>query len=212
MKTFLKTIQNSVKHWYIPAIIGILLIVVGIYTYSTPIATYATLTIIFCLSFLFTGLIELGFAVQNQKNIEGWSWYLMGGIFDTVVGFILLTHPSISAVMLPIFIGFTLLFRSMQGLGFAFEHKNYGSNNWGGLALTSILGLIFSLLLIFNPIFAESYLVLLTSLAFVFVGFSAIVLSFQLKKLKNLSSKVQGNLQEKIDELKKEYYNQLNKN
>ncbi|WP_177760694.1 HdeD family acid-resistance protein [Flavobacterium sp. I3-2] len=212
MSTFLKTIQKSVKHWYIPAIIGVLLIGVGIYTYSTPIATYATLTIIFSISFLFTGLMELAFAIQNQKNIEGWGWYLMGGIFDTVVGFILLTHPAVSAAMLPIFIGFTLLFRSMQGLGFAFEHKNYGSNNWGGLAFASALGLIFSLLLIFNPIFAEAYLVVLTSLAFVFVGFSTIVLAFQLKKLKNISSKIQGKIQDKIEDLKEEYYDHINKN
>ena len=68
MKTFLKTIQKSVKNWYIPAIIGILLIAVGIYTYSTPIATYATLTIIFSFSFLFTGLMELAFAIQNQRK------------------------------------------------------------------------------------------------------------------------------------------------
>jgi len=168
MKPFLKTIQKTVKHWYIPAIIGVLFIALGIYIYTTPIETYVTLTILFSLSFLFTGLIELAFATQNQKNMEGWGWYLIGGIFDTVIGFILLSNPDISAVMLPIFIGFTLLFRSMQGLGFAFEHKNYGSSNWGGLAFASILGLIFSFLLIFNPIFAEAYLVILTSLAFIF--------------------------------------------
>ena len=211
MANFLKTIQKTVKHWYIPAIIGVILIALGIYTYMTPIATYLTLTFIFSISFLFTGLMELAFSIQNQRNIEGWGWYLIGGIFDTVVGFILLTHPSISAVMLPIFIGFTLLFRSMQGLGFSFEIKNYGSTNWLGLAFASVLGLVFSFLLIFNPIFAETYLVVLTSLAFVFVGFSAIVLAFQLKNLKNISSKVQGKIQDKIEELKDEYYKEINK-
>lgn len=212
MKTFLKTIQNSIKHWYIPAIIGVFLIAVGIYTFTTPLATYVTLTIIFSLAFLFTGLMELAFSIQNKSNIENWGWYFIGGIFDTVVGFILLTHPDISAVMLPIFIGFTLLFRSMQGLGFAFDHKNYGSSNWGGLAFASALGLLFSMLLIFNPIFAETYLVVLTSLAFIFVGISAIALAFQLKSLKHMSTKVQGEIQEKIENLKKEYYSQINKN
>ncbi len=203
MSDYLKTIQKRIKHWYMPAIIGFVLIILGIYTYATPINTYLTLTYIFSFSFLFTGLIELAFSIQNSKNIEGWGWYLVGGFFDTIVGFILLTHPEISAVMLPIFIGFTLLFRSMQGLGFSFEVKNYGSNNWIGLTFTSILGLIFSLLLIFNPIFAETYLVVLTSLAFVFVGISAIVLAFQLKKIKGLASKVNDQIQNKIDSLKR---------
>lgn len=211
MAQFLKTIQEKIKHWYIPAIIGVVLIALGIYIYFTPVATYVTLTYVFSISFLFTGLMELAFSIQNQKNIEGWGWYFIGGIFDTLVGFILLTHPEISAVMLPIFIGFTLLFRSMQGLGFSFEIKNYGSKNWSSLALMSILGLLFSFLLIFNPIFAETYLVVLTSLALIFVGCSAIALAFQLKNLKNIASKVQGNIQDKINSLKEEYYKEIKK-
>lgn len=209
MPTFLKTIKKTVKHWYVPAIIGVLLIVFGIYIFTTPLETYATLTMLFSLSFLFSGIAETFFSVQNRKIIEGWGWYLTGGIFNTVIGLMLLSRPEISAFTLPLVVGFTLMFRSIQGLGFSFELKNYGSLKWGNLAIASILGLVFSIILLFNPIFTGISLVVMTALAFIFSGITGIVLGFQLKKLKALPSKIRKELNEKIEVLKKEYYEEI---
>lgn len=209
MATFLKTIKKTVKHWYVPAIIGVLLIVFGIYIFTTPLETYGTLTMLFSLSFLFSGIAEILFSVQNRKIIEGWGWYLTGGIFNSVIGLMLLSRPEISAFTLPLVVGFTLMFRSIQGLGFSFELKNYGSLKWGNLAIASILGLVFSIILLFNPIFTGISLVVMTALAFIFSGITGIVLGFQLKKLKALPSKIRKELNEKIEVLKKEYYEEI---
>lgn len=209
MATFLKTIKKTVKHWYVPAIIGVLLIVFGIYIFTTPLETYATLTMLFSLSFLLSGIAETFFSVQNRKIIEGWGWYLTGGIFNSVIGLMLLSRPEISAFTLPLVVGFTLMFRSIQGLGFSFELKNYGSLKWGNLAIASILGLVFSIILLFNPIFTGISLVVMTALAFIFSGITGIVLGFQLKKLKALPSKIRKELNEKIEVLKKEYYEEI---
>ena len=209
MATFLKTIKKTVKHWYVPAIIGVLLIVFGIYIFTTSLETYGTLTMLFSLSFLFSGIAETLFSVQNRKIIEGWGWYLTGGIFNSVIGLMLLSRPEISAFTLPLVVGFTLMFRSIQGLGFSFELKNYGSLKWGNLAIASILGLVFSIILLFNPIFTGISLVVMTALAFIFSGITGIVLGFQLKKLKALPSKIRKELNEKIEVLKKEYYEEI---
>ena len=209
MATFLKTIKKTVKHWYVPAIIGVLLIVFGIYIFTTPLETYGTLTMLFSLSFLFSGIAETLFSVQNRKIIEGWGWYLTGGICNSVIGLMLLSRPEISAFTLPLVVGFTLMFRSIQGLGFSFELKNYGSLKWGNLAIASILGLVFSIILLFNPIFTGISLVVMTALAFIFSGITGIVLGFQLKKLKALPSKIRKELNEKIEVLKKEYYEEI---
>ena len=101
------------------------------------------------------------------------------------------------------------MFRSIQGLGFSFELKNYGSLKWGNLAIASILGLVFSIILLFNPIFTGISLVVMTALAFIFSGITGIVLGFQLKKLKALPSKIRKELNEKIEVLKKEYYEEI---
>lgn len=209
MATFLKTVRNTVKYWYVPAIIGVLLIILGGYLFSIPEATYFSLVVLFSLSFLFSGILEIVFSIQNKDELEGWGWYLTSGIFSLLIGVALVAKPEVAATTLPFFIGFSLLFRSFQGLGFAFELKNYGVIKWGNLAILSILGIVFSFLLIANPIFTVISLVVMTALSFIFVGISAIVLAFQLKKLKTLPGKLRKELKDKIEDLKEEYYNEI---
>ena len=209
MATFLKTVRNTVKYWYVPAIIGVLFIILGGYLFSIPEATYFSLVVLFSLSFLFSGISEIVFSIQNKDELEGWGWYLTSGIFSLLIGVALVAKPEVAATTLPFFIGFSLLFRSFQGLGFAFELKNYGVIKWGNLAILSILGIVFSFLLIANPIFTGISLVVMTALSFIFVGISAIVLAFQLKKLKTLPGKLRKELKDKIEDLKEEYYNEI---
>ncbi len=210
MATFFKTIKNTVKYWYVPSIIGAILILLGGYLFTVPEATYLTLTVLFSLSFVVTGALETYFSWSNREELEGWGWYLASGIFSLVLGIILLTRPEAAALSLPFFIGFTLLFRSFQGLGFAFELKNYGVMQWGNLAIASVLGVVLSLLLISHPVFTGMSLVVITSLAFIFSGIAAIVLSFQLKKLKSIPQKINKELKNKIEDLKEEYYKVIN--
>jgi uncharacterized membrane protein HdeD (DUF308 family) len=211
MATFLKTIRNTVKNWYIPAIIGVLFILLGIYLFSVPVETYFALTIFFSLSFLFSGILEIVFSIQNKEELEGWGWYLSSGIFALLIGIVLIAKPEVALTTLPFFVGFSLLFRSFQGLGFAFELKNYGIIKWGNLAILSVLGIVFSFMLIANPIFTGISLVVLTALSFIIVGISAIALAFQLKKLKTFPGKLQKDLKDKIEDLKEEYYRDIEK-
>ena len=38
-----KTIESAIKYWYLPLIVGILLIVLGIWTLTTPLESYIML-------------------------------------------------------------------------------------------------------------------------------------------------------------------------
>lgn len=210
MATFLKTIRNTVKHWYVSAIIGVLFIAFGLYVFTVPVEAYESLVLLFSLSFLISGILDIWFSVENRDELEGWGWYLASGILSLLIGILLFAKPLTAAAVLPVFVGFVLLFRSFQGLGFAFELKNYGVMNWGNLAILSILGIVFSIILLANPIFTGLSLVVFTVLTFIFVGISAIVLSFQLKQLKTFPTKVKKDLKDKIDDLKDEYYKAIN--
>lgn len=210
MATFLKTIRNTVKHWYVSAIIGVLFIAFGLYVFTVPVEAYESLVLLFSLSFLISGILDIWFSVENRDELEGWGWYLASGILSLLIGILLFAKPLTAAAVLPVFVGFVLLFRSFQGLGFAFELKNYGVMNWGNLAILSVLGIVFSIILLANPIFTGLSLVVFTALTFIFVGISAIVLSFQLKKLKTFPTKVKKELKDKIEDLKEEYYKVIN--
>ncbi|WP_164111762.1 MULTISPECIES: HdeD family acid-resistance protein [Sphingobacterium] len=206
--TFFKTIQNSVKHWYIPLIIGVLLILLGFYTISTPLASFLALTFLFSWSFIISGVLEIIFAVQNKREIEGWGWYLTGGILYTLFGILLFSNPLLSAATLSFIVGFYVMFRSIQLMSFSFDLKNYGSKNWGWMTAWAVLGLIFSFILLWNPAFAGLSLVIWTGLAITAVGFSACLLAFQLKNLKNKYSNMSAAWKEKYQSLKDEFHRQ----
>ncbi len=106
--------------------------------------------------------------------------------------------------VLPFVIGFTLLFRSFQLLGFAFDLKSMKIMSWGNVALASVGGIIFSLLLIFNPVFTGISLVTLTGVSFIFMGIASIMLALDLRKVKKIPGKVSQELRDRIKSIQDE--------
>lgn len=204
MSTLFQTISNAVKHWYVPLIFGIIFLVCGIYIFTVPLETYVSLSILFSISFLVSGILEIFFSIQNNKSLQGWGWFLVDGLLSTAIGVYLIANPGVSLAVLPFVVGFTLLFRSFQLLGFSFDMKSLKILKWGNVALTSVVGILFSLLLISSPIFTGMSLVTLTALAFIFVGISSILLSLDIKKLKNFPEKISKELKERIESLRQE--------
>ncbi len=209
MENLLQVFREAIKHWYIPLIIGILLLLFGIYIFTVPLETYVALSIFFSVSFLVSGLLDIVFSIQNRTIVKGWGWYLVSGILSVFMGGYLIAYPGVSMVVLPYFVGFTLLFRASSLLGFALDLRDLKVKSWSTTAITSILGILFSFLLLANPLFSGLSLVTLTALAFVFSGVAAISLSLDLKKMKDFPDKLSADLKDRIGKLQAEINAQL---
>uniref|UniRef100_UPI0039A53DA1 HdeD family acid-resistance protein n=1 Tax=Ornithobacterium rhinotracheale TaxID=28251 RepID=UPI0039A53DA1 len=206
MENLISKFIGTVKHWYIPFIIGILFIGVGIYTFYVPVEAYLVLSIIFSVSFFISGIFDAVFAWQNQKTLPNWGWIFVFGIFTWMIGMYLWIYPKISMEVLPYYVGFVLMFRSFQLLGFALDIKAYAPNKWLGLFIWSIVGIFISFLLLANPIIAGLSLVALTGTSFIILGFASCSLAFNLKSLKNnLDEKISPEMREKIQSLENEF-------
>jgi uncharacterized membrane protein HdeD (DUF308 family) len=211
MSNFLKTVTNTVKYWYIPLIVGLIFIGIGVYTIISPLKSYLALSILFSLSFLFSGISEIIFSISNRKEIDNWGWTLTFGILTFLLGVLLVMNPVISITTLPIYVGFVMLFRSIMGISYALELKNYGVLDWGNLMVLGILGLIFSFVLIWNPLFAGMTIVFWTGLAIISGGAFSVYLSFKLKKIKSLPNKISDDLKNRYNAIKQEVQNELSK-
>lgn len=211
MADFFKAVNSTVKHWYLPLIIGVLFIIFGFYIFTVPLESYIALSAVFAISFVISGVLEIYFSLANRKELEGWGWYLAGGILDLLVGIILWTNPTVSMATLPLFIAFVLMFKSAQGLGFAYDLKNYGVMNWGNIAIWSVLGLIIASVLLLNPVIAGISLVTFTAISFILLGVQLISVSFSLKKVKDYPGKLSSQIRNKIADLKAEYEAEINK-
>ena len=132
---------------------------------------------------LFSGLLEISFAVSNRKNVSSWGWYLAGGIIDMIFGFYLIAYPLLSMEVIPFIIAFWLMFRGFSSVGYAMDLKRYGTRDWGWYIAFGILAVICSLIILWQPAIGALYAVYMISFAFLIIGFFRIMLSFELKSL-----------------------------
>ena len=203
-RTFYKSIKNSVKYWWILLIIGLLFVGLGIYTFVFPTASYVALSVFFAVSFLFSGISEIIFSISNKDEIDSWGWTLTYGIITAIVGFMLVVNPILSLEVFAYYVGFLVLFRSISGISYAFDLKNYGVKDWGFSLCISIISLILAIILLWTPQLAGLTAVLWLGMAVITSGLFAIFLSFQLKKIKDLPNNLSDDLKRRYAQIKQE--------
>lgn len=186
-KIMAATVKDAIKHWWISLILGIVFILTGIWVILTPLTSYIALSLLFSIMFFVNGILEIIFAISNRHKLDGWGWQLTGGLVDLLLGLILLAIPGISMIVLSVFVGFGLMFRSMIITGFSFDLKHYHVPGWGWLLALSVIAMLFSFMLIFNPVFAGLTIVYFTAMALFVVGFFRIILAIKLKTIHNIT-------------------------
>ena len=187
---FVKKLKSTVKHWYIPLVVGLLFIGLGIWTIFRPAESYLGLAILFIIAFIVGGLLEIIFAISNKDELDHWGWELAGGILSFVIGIIMAMKPELSMITLPFYISFVIMFRSIMAISSSMELKKYGVMDWGNLMAMGILGLIFSFILLWNPMFAGLTIVVWTGLALITIGGYGIYYALKLQKLHKVGKEI----------------------
>ncbi|NLR93034.1 HdeD family acid-resistance protein [Flammeovirga agarivorans] len=185
-------VSKSLKHWYLFLLSGILLVGTGIITFFYPLESYLVLSVFFSITFILTGMSDIIFSIINRNVLRGWGWSLFWGIINTLLGVFLIQNPSISVATLPMYVGFTFLVRSIGVLSYSELLKSFGIIASDPLTILGVIGLILSLVLIWNPILAGLTIVTLMGVIFIVTGVFQISLSFRLKKAKEV-------IQNKVD-------------
>lgn len=185
-------IQQRLKYWYIPLIVGLLFIALGIWVFASPAETFIALAIFFSIGFMISGAMEIFHSLSNRKILKNWGWYLAIGILTFILGFHLLVRPGLSALMLSFYIGFWVMFRSIMSIATSIELKDEGEKNWGWILALGILGVIFSFILLLNPIITGITVAFWIGFGLVTSGFLYIMLSFSFKRVKNYLKDIEG--------------------
>lgn len=201
---FLSSLRNTVKNWYLPLIVGVLFIVTSVVVFSTPLASLLTLAIFMSMAFIISGIFEVVFAISNHKSMDNWGWSLMFGILTLIVGIMLLTNPPLSVLILSLYVGFILLSRSIGSISFALDIKRYGMGSWVGLLIFGVLGVIASVILLLNPIYAGISAVYLIGFSFLFGGVFSIYFSIQLRRIHKRTKSIGAEIKNKIEVFEEE--------
>lgn len=183
MKTLFDEVKRSVKHWWLSLILGILYIGAAVCVLFSPISSYIVLSIVFSISMLISGIVEIFFAVSNRKNISSWGWYLAGGVIDLILGVYLIAYPLVSMEIIPFIIAYWMMFRGFSATGYAMDLKRYGTKEWGWYMAFGILAILCSLIILWQPAVGALYIIYLLTFTFLIIGIFRVMLSFELKGL-----------------------------
>lgn len=183
MRTFIETIDTSVKNWWVSLLLGILYIIVALCLMFAPLSSYVALSVIFSISMLVSGLLEIMFAASNRKTLSSWGWYLAGGIIDLILGLYLVAYPLLSMEVIPFLVAFWLMFRGFSAIGYSVDLQRYGTHAWGWYMAFGILAVICSFAIIWQPAIGAISLVYMLAFTSLVIGFFRVMLGFELKKL-----------------------------
>ena len=192
MKTLFDEMEHAVKNWWLSLILGILYITVALCLLFPPGSSYIALSVIFSISMLISGIIEIIFSISNRRGISSWGWYLAGGIIDLILGIYLVAYPLLSMEVIPFIVAFWMMFRGFSATGYSMDLKRYGTREWGWYMGFGILAIICSLIILWQPAVGALYVIYMLAFTFLIIGFFRVMLSFELKSLHKRSTVMNG--------------------
>lgn len=183
METIYDEISHSVKNWWASLLLGVIYIIVAFCLMFAPLSSYVALSIIFSISLLVSGILEIMFAITNRQRVPSWGWYLAGGIIDLILGIYLVAYPLVSMEVIPFIVAFWLMFRGFSAAGYSLDLKRYGTRDWGWYMAFGILAIICSLIILWQPAIGALYAVYMIAFTFLIIGIFRIMLAFELRNL-----------------------------
>jgi uncharacterized membrane protein HdeD (DUF308 family) len=173
--------QNFSKYFLIPKLVGYLTIILGVFLFfAIPTDGISLIAVLFII--MIFGLIEIIFYYNHKKHLKGWSWYILGILAAIAPGFVIFFLQQDVESDFNLYLGFCLLFRCCQGLGFAAEIK-YLNIHWHLLLIDIFATLSLSVLIILFPFTNLLTFSHLIGLAIIAIGFQPLILVRQFKKL-----------------------------
>lgn len=183
IKTLTDRFYSFIKNWWVKLLIGILLVIMGVVVFLHPGSSYAALAIVFGLTILLSGIAQMYIAVNTPREY-GRGWLIAIAVIEILIGIMLTFNIVASAVILPFFLGFWLLFRGVSLIGIASDMKHAGIEGTGWTIFLSILLMISAIVVLVFPAIGVGAIVIWLGLSFLFAGATMIIFSLSLLRLK----------------------------
>lgn len=166
------------KHWGWYLVLGIALIVIGLYcVYAEGITTVVSVLVLGAILFV-AGIFRIigAFMTRGAGHII---LTLLVGVLDIIVGLMLMEHPALSALTITLFVAALLVF---AGVFRFFSALWLQMPQYGWIALSGVISIILGILLWVQwPISAIWFIGYAVGLSFVFEGIAFTSLALRLR-------------------------------
>lgn len=183
MKALNDRFIGTTRYWWLILIIGILTVVAGFAYWFWPVAGFAIAGQIFGWLLILAGIVQLCVA-SGPHYPRGWGWWIAGGIIDMFVGFTMVRSILLAEILLPYFLAFIFIFWGITAIVTAVNRSS--ERYWWLYLINGILLMVIGFFFIEAGWVGDMESVsFLTSLAFIYWGFSIAMVSYDLKPLPN---------------------------
>ena len=141
---------------------------------------YLTMTLLFGVVIFLSGIMYI--AMGCTKGVNGKLWLILSGIVELVLGLFLTFSPTLSALTLPIVLGFWLLFKGFSLIGIGTSLSGIKGSGWGWTIFSAVILIICGIVILLQPlIFGVEAVIWWTGATFIIGGFTLMSYGFKLK-------------------------------
>ena len=163
--------------WGLLLVEGIVVALFGLILLVAPGASLFFLVLLLGIYLFIAGIFRI---VGIFLDSSSWGWKLAAGILCLVAGVAILSDPlwstTLASTWLVILVGFLAMLQGVAGLVVALQ-----GGGWGMGAL-SVLGILFGLLLVINPLIGVATLTLILAIFMLIGGVWAVVQAFRMRR------------------------------
>jgi uncharacterized membrane protein HdeD (DUF308 family) len=175
--------KNKAKNWWLMLLKGIILIVLSFFVFRHPIASLIGLVTTIGFVWMLTGIFLIIASIMDHKVDDKWGYRLLEGIIDVIFAGILLSHPGITAIVLPFIIGFWIIVNGVTTFCGSFISKKESDGNWWHSLFGGILSIFFGWFVMTDFFAGAIAITFWIGLGLLMLGIVNISLSLRLKKL-----------------------------
>lgn len=158
---------------------GVLSIVVGLFMFSNPAASLASMTLFFAVSLGVHGITEIIHYVQaKQKHM----WALVNGIIIVVLSLVLLSSNFIEMLtFIPFVFSLWALSNGITKTIIAYQVRREDRTEGNQLLVWGIIGILAGIMMMGHPLMTGVVVTYMIATVFVYQGIVAIVQFFKIK-------------------------------
>ena len=171
------------RAWWVVLIVGILLVIGGFAYWIWPAAGYAVASQIFGWLLVLAGIVQLCVAAGPNHG-KGWGWWIAGGMIDLFIGFMLVRSIILSEAVFPYFLAIIFIFWGAEAL-IAACVRPVMKYRWLGIVNGILLCLIGAFFLEAGYVSNMIMVSFLTSIAFIYWGFTIALASYEMRPVEN---------------------------
>lgn len=176
--------SGKTRSAWVPAVIGVLSIAIGIWCLASPVASMVSLAYAFAIWMLVSGVMDMTFAIGNKNSHPGWGWTMALGLLEIVTGiWMLATSVAVMTTTFMFVVGIWLIVVCINAICEIFATASY-TRDWIGWMLGFLLATIFfAFIFLSGPIAGGVAVWLYIGISFILFGFYRIVYAVRIRSL-----------------------------